>query len=284
MSQTVRVGAAPIPWTIRGIFSHHVPEIAEHFQHYVLTTKGQTIGSVSGFASGGVAVGSNFRTVTIQSARSESNIGPIVRTVGKNCQREPSIVQMLEPEIQPSRPSIRMVAIGGSPCQTEALSVSNLLASENTCLFHVRRILVVCAYRRVLVEWGRDVWSRNLLEQLLKLVGELNDKAGSDTPRDGFRQLLDASVTSLGTVRDYVDVCLNTTGPQYNRALQDLVNHAGQLMGFEVEFGRYAGVANDVGHDGLWRADDFSIAIEVETTDAYSIMTSTLLGYHKSAY
>ena len=117
------------------------------------------------------------------------------------------------------------------------------------------------------------------LEQLLKLVGELNDQAGSDTPRDRFRQFLDASVTSLGTVRDYVDVCLNTTGPQDNRALQDLVNHAGRLMGFEVEFGRYAGVTNDVGHDGLWRADDFSIVIEVKTTDAYSIMTSTLLGY-----
>ena len=117
------------------------------------------------------------------------------------------------------------------------------------------------------------------LEQLLKLVGELNDQAGTDTPRDRFRQFLSASVTSLGTVRDYVDVCLNTTGPQYNRALQDLVNHTGRLMGFEVEFGRYAGVTNDIGHDGLWRADDFSIVIEVKTTDAYSIRTSALLGY-----
>ena len=117
------------------------------------------------------------------------------------------------------------------------------------------------------------------LEQLLKLVGELNDQPGNDTPRDRFRQFLKTSVTSLGTVRDYVNTCLNSTGTQYNRALQDLVNHTGHLMGFDVEFGRYAGVTNDIGHDGLWRADNFSVVVEVKTTDAYSIMTSTLLGY-----
>lgn len=117
------------------------------------------------------------------------------------------------------------------------------------------------------------------LEQLLKLVGELNDQSGTDTPRDRFRQFLETSVTSLGTVRDYVEVCLSTTGSQYNRALQDLVNHAGRLMGFEVEFGRYAGVTNDVGHDGLWRSDDFSIIVEVKTTDTFSMKTATLLGY-----
>ncbi|MGA7668928.1 MAG: hypothetical protein WBW04_00800, partial [Nitrolancea sp.] len=117
------------------------------------------------------------------------------------------------------------------------------------------------------------------LDQLLKLVGELNDQPGNDTPRDRFRQFLETSVTSLGTVRDYVNACLSSTGTQYNRALQDLVNHTGRLMGFEVEFGRYAGVTNDIGHDGLWRADNFSVVVEVKTTDAYSIMTSTLLGY-----
>lgn len=117
------------------------------------------------------------------------------------------------------------------------------------------------------------------LEQLLNLVGELNDQAGSDTPRDRFRRFLDTSITSVGIVRDYVDVCLSHSGQQYNRALQDLVNHAGRLMGFDVEFGRYAGVTNDIGHDGLWKADHFAIVVEVKTTDTFAVRTSTLLGY-----
>lgn len=120
------------------------------------------------------------------------------------------------------------------------------------------------------------------LDQLLMLVGELTDQNGKDTSRDRFRQFLESSVLSLGTVRDYVNVCLTKSGTQYNRALQDLVNHTGRLMGFEVEFGRYAGVTNDIGHDGLWKADNFTIVVEVKTTDVFSVMTSTLLGYINS--
>lgn len=117
------------------------------------------------------------------------------------------------------------------------------------------------------------------LDQLLLLVGNLNDQAGDNTPRDRFRRFLEDSVTSLGTVRDYVEACLREKGDQYDRALQDLVNHTGRLMGFDVEFGRYQGVVNDIGHDGLWKADGFSIVVEVKTTDAFSIRTATLLGY-----
>jgi hypothetical protein len=117
------------------------------------------------------------------------------------------------------------------------------------------------------------------LDQLLKLVGELTDHAGADTPRDRLRQFLDTSVTSLVTVREYVDVCLASKGDQYDRALQDLVNHAGRLMGFNVVFGRYAGVTNDIGFDGIWTTEDFSIVVEVKTTDAFTIKTATLLGY-----
>jgi hypothetical protein len=120
------------------------------------------------------------------------------------------------------------------------------------------------------------------LDQLLMLVGELNDQQGQDTPRDRFRQFLSSSVTAVGTVRDYVQVCLAKKGDQYDRALQDLVNHAGRLMGFDVEFGRYSGVANDIGHDGLWRADDFSVVVEVKTSGAFTIRTATLLGYINS--
>lgn len=43
-------------------------------------------------------------------------------------------------------------------------------------------------------------------------------------------------------LRDYVEECLRESGDQYNRALQDLANHLGRFLGFEVAFGRYHGV------------------------------------------
>jgi hypothetical protein len=117
------------------------------------------------------------------------------------------------------------------------------------------------------------------LQQILELVGTLDDSAGANTARERFRKYLDDSVGKIGAVRDYVETCLRTVGPQYNRALQDLVNHVASLIQFEVEFGRYSGVINEIGYDGIWRSKDLDIVVEVKTTDAYAIKTATLLGY-----
>ena len=83
-----------------------------------------------------------------------------------------------------------------------------------------------------------------------------------------------------GAVRDYVEECLRNSGDQYNRALQDLVNHIGTFLGFEVEFGRYQGVAGVVGFDGLWESPSgFFVVVESKTSETYSVKTSTLVGY-----
>lgn len=78
---------------------------------------------------------------------------------------------------------------------------------------------------------------------------------------------------------NYVETCLRTSGPQYHRALQDLVNHTAWLIGFEVDFGRYQGVQGAIGYDGIWRSGEFAIVVEVKTTDVYAVRTDTLLGY-----
>jgi hypothetical protein len=117
------------------------------------------------------------------------------------------------------------------------------------------------------------------LEQILDLVGPLDDTLGENTPRERFRRYLANSVRTIGAVRDYLETCLRTSGIPYNRALQDLVNHTGRLIGFEVEFGRYQGVRGEIGHDGLWRAGDLAMVVEVRTTDAYAFKTATLTGY-----
>lgn len=117
------------------------------------------------------------------------------------------------------------------------------------------------------------------IDDILELVGTLDDNPGDGTGRERFRKYLAKSATDLGLVRDYVEFCLKTAGPQYNRALQDLVNHTARLMGFEVTFGRYAGVTNAIGFDGLWSHGALHIVVEVKTTDAYTIKAATLVGY-----
>ena len=69
------------------------------------------------------------------------------------------------------------------------------------------------------------------LNEILDLVGPLDDTAGDDTPRERFRRFLRKNVHEVGEIRDHIEQCLRTSGEQYNRALQDLVNYAGEFLG-----------------------------------------------------
>ncbi|MFW6116495.1 MAG: EVE domain-containing protein, partial [bacterium] len=71
---------------------------------------------------------------------------------------------------------------------------------------------------------GRD------LNEVLDLVGTLDDSPGEDTARERFRSYLKRKVTSVGVLRDYVEECLRHKGDNYNRALQDLVNYIGHFL------------------------------------------------------
>ena len=118
------------------------------------------------------------------------------------------------------------------------------------------------------------------LDQILTLVGKLDDGPGDGTARNRFRQFLDSNVKDVGEVRDYIEQCLRSSGDQYCRALQDLVNHLGRFLGFGVTFGRYQGTHGEIGYDGLWVSHTgLHIVVEVKTTEAYSIDTSIPVGY-----
>jgi hypothetical protein len=123
------------------------------------------------------------------------------------------------------------------------------------------------------------------LNEILDLVGPLDDSAGENTPRERFRRFLRKNVHEVGEIRDHIEQCLRTSGEQYNRALQDLVNYVGEFLGFKVEFGRYRGVQNEIGFDGLWQSPfGLNLVVEVKTTEVYAIKAATLVGYpvHKS--
>jgi hypothetical protein len=118
------------------------------------------------------------------------------------------------------------------------------------------------------------------LNQILDLVGKLDDAAGDDNPRERFRRFLRENIREVGQIRDYVEECLRDSGDQYNRALQDLVNHLGHFLDFKVTFGRYHGVQGQLGFDGFWESPTgFHIVVEVKTTQVYAIKKTTLVGY-----
>lgn len=118
------------------------------------------------------------------------------------------------------------------------------------------------------------------LDDILDLVGRLDDSPGTDASRERFRQHLQKKIVEVGQLRDYIEACLRTSGEQYARALQDLVNHLGTFLGFSVTYGRYQGVQKQVGFDGLWKSSgSLRVVIEVKTTEVYAIKTSTLLNY-----
>jgi len=118
------------------------------------------------------------------------------------------------------------------------------------------------------------------LNSVLNLVGHLDDTPGDDTARERFRGFLSREVEEVGQARDLIEECLRESGTQHARALQDLVNHTGRFLGFEVEHGRYQGVPGEIGHDGLWSSPTgFHVVIETKTTETFNIKTSTLVGY-----
>ena len=118
------------------------------------------------------------------------------------------------------------------------------------------------------------------LNTLLELVGTLNDTAEKGGASERFRNYLRSNIIHSVDAKAYIEAALARSGDQYNKALQDLINHLGQLLGFDVTFGRYRGVRSQVGFDGLWQSPTgWSVIVETKTTDVYTVRTDTLLGY-----
>lgn len=118
------------------------------------------------------------------------------------------------------------------------------------------------------------------LVTLLELVGTLVDSSDSSSASARFRNYLHKNIDHVGALRAYVNDALSNSGPQFDKALQDLINRVGELLGFTVEYGRYRGVRGQIGFDGLWSSSSGkTLVVESKTTDVYTVKTATLLGY-----
>jgi hypothetical protein len=109
------------------------------------------------------------------------------------------------------------------------------------------------------------------LDELLLLVGRLDDGPGFDTPRERFRRFLLERVTDVPTARALIEECQRSVGEQRHRALQDLVVIVGRLLRFEITFGTYERSADRVKVDGQWKSPGLlDVVLEIRTEQTTS--------------
>ena len=129
-----------------------------------------------------------------------------------------------------------------------------------------------------------SIWKATPDELGSKQVQQLVALAGEGALRDGgiasaeFREFIRAIPADM--LSGYLDQCLKTSFTDSGFVLQDLVNELGSRLGCKVESGRYRGIVNAIGFDGIWRfPDGYVVIVEVKTTDAYNIKLNTLARY-----
>jgi hypothetical protein len=77
------------------------------------------------------------------------------------------------------------------------------------------------------------------VNQVLTIVGRLDDSPGFDSARERFRRFLNERVTDAQSARVVIQQCQQISGEQNQRALQDAVVLSGKFLGFQTAFGRY---------------------------------------------
>ncbi len=133
-----------------------------------------------------------------------------------------------------------------------------------------------------------DLWEnspdirKKSVQQIIAISGDGKLIDGSTTSTE-FRELL-ANIESK-YLTEFSSQCLNDKNKKFDVkgfALQDIVNEIGKRLDFEVTPGRYRGVPNIIGFDGLWKSGSGeSIVVETKTTSVYSIDLQVVANYKK---
>ncbi|MDP8243928.1 MAG: hypothetical protein P9L94_07595 [Candidatus Hinthialibacter antarcticus] len=129
-----------------------------------------------------------------------------------------------------------------------------------------------------------ESWQKDKAHFLDKKIHQIINWAGDGKLKDGnitsveFREFL--SNIKIESLEEYARQCIEESFTDSGIALQDILNEIGRRLGFEIEHGRYRGVRNEIGFDGLWKLQSGqSIVVEVKTTDAYRIQLDTIANY-----
>lgn len=125
-----------------------------------------------------------------------------------------------------------------------------------------------------------DTFDRYSVEQIVAVCGDGKLRDGSECARE-FREYLE--VRSTDKLAEYARHCLETPFNGSGFVLQDVVNEIARRLGYDVQNGRYRGVKNDIGFDGLWFDGSAYLVAEVKTTDTYRINLDDLAAYGEKA-
>ncbi len=115
------------------------------------------------------------------------------------------------------------------------------------------------------------------LDELLGGFGRLDDAPGSETGRTRFRNFLRDNAPDLDVIDDYIRTCRARPDEQHDRALQDLLNHLGTRLGFDVEYGPYVRLPGSIASHGRWvsPAGD-QVVVEIRRRESYADQRPTL--------
>ena len=116
-----------------------------------------------------------------------------------------------------------------------------------------------------------------------KTIQQIVAMCGDGRLRDGnacsleLREFL--ATKDAKSLTAYAQYCLENKFEKSGEVLQDCVNEMGRQLSYNVTNGRYAGVRNDIGFDGLWFDGNRHLLVEVKTTDAYRVNLDTITNY-----
>lgn len=130
--------------------------------------------------------------------------------------------------------------------------------------------------------WKADKSSilKMTIEQISSIAGDGRLLDFTDCQNELRQYLSEASTDSLA---DYANYCLENAFTKSGQVLQDVINELGRRLEYSVENGRYQGVKNAIGFDGIWADEkDWSLVVEVKTTDAYRLSLDTVAKYRIS--
>ena len=122
----------------------------------------------------------------------------------------------------------------------------------------------------------RDSVLKMNLEAIIRIAGDGQLKDGSETSVE-FRQFL--TEVESEKLAEFATYCIENSFTSSGQVLQDVINEIGRRLGFKAENGRYQGVKNDIGFDGIWSSSNESLVVEVKTTDAYTIKLDVIARY-----
>jgi hypothetical protein len=113
------------------------------------------------------------------------------------------------------------------------------------------------------------------IETIVRMAGKKLIDGGTASAE--FRQFLaEVAEDKLGEFANY---CLDNSFVDSGQVLQDIVNEIGRRLSYTVQNGRYNGVRNEIGFDGIWSDEKTKLVVEVKTTDVYTIRLDTIALY-----